>query len=85
VDDRPLPSPQGRPEAERVLTVAPHFKLVFLAVLCLTVISLITSIALTIAYDPHPSDEIKRLIDTCSTTWKMGFGAIVGLLGGKAL
>src|SRR6266516_4370055 len=72
MEDVPPPF-QERSGAERLLTITPNFKLVFLAVLCLTIISLIASIALAIAYDPQPSDEMKRLIDTCSTTWKMGF------------
>ena len=25
------------------------------------------------------------VVETCDTTWKMGFGAILGLLGGKNL
>ena len=33
----------------------------------------------------RPSAEAKRLGETCSTTYKLGFGAIVGLIGGKAL
>ena len=34
---------------------------------------------------PNQSEEIKRLSETCSTTWKLDFGAIVGLVGGVAL
>jgi hypothetical protein len=32
-----------------------------------------------------PSDLAKTLFETTSTTWKMGFGAILGLIGGKAI
>jgi hypothetical protein len=56
---------------------------VFLTVLLLTLVSLGVSVYLAIR--PDPSEEVKRLIETCSTTWKLGFGAIVGLIGGKAL
>jgi uncharacterized membrane protein YczE len=69
----------------KLTTLTPAFKLVFCSVLGLTVLSLGVSVYLAIAYSPAPSEEIKRLIETCSTTWKMGFGAIVGLIGGKAL
>ena len=69
----------------KLVTLTPAFKLVFCSVLGLTVLSLRVSVYLAIAYSPTPSEEIKRLIETCSTTWKMGFGAIVGLISGKAL
>ena len=67
-------------------TTAPTawFRMVFLSVLGLTVLSLLTSAALATMVS-EPSEEVKRLIETCSTTWKLGFGAIVGLIGGKTL
>ena len=65
------------------LTLTPAFKKVFNAVLGLTILSLGVSLAL--ALWPSQSDDVKRLIETCSTTFKMGFGAVVGLIGGKAL
>ena len=60
------------------------FLVVFLSVLGLTVLSLVLGTFLATAV-VQPSEEIKRLIETCSTTWKLGFGAIVGLIGGRAL
>jgi hypothetical protein len=30
------------------------------------------------------SEQVKVAAETCSTTYKMGFGAIVGLIGGRA-
>lgn len=65
------------------LNLTPAFKLVFLTVTVLTVFSLAVSIY--VASKDNPSDLAKALFDTCSTTWKMGFGAIIGLVGGKAL
>jgi hypothetical protein len=74
-------SPDPPPVASVNLT--PAFKLVFITVVCLSILSLVASIALVL-YGPRTEDA-KRLIETCSTTWKLGFGAVVGLIGGKAL
>jgi hypothetical protein len=65
------------------LTLTPAFKKVFNTVLGLTILSL--GVSLVLALWPGQSDDVKRLIETCSTTFKMGFGAVVGLIGGKAL
>ncbi len=73
--DPPAPSPT---------TLSPGFKLVFLSVLTLPLLSLAVVIFLAISQH-DPSEQVKGLIETCSTTFKMGFGAIVGLIGGKAL
>jgi len=64
------------------LDVARIFKLIFLSVMSLTVLSLAVNVYLLFSF-PTPSEEAKRLIETCSTTWKLGFGAILGLIGGK--
>lgn len=58
------------------------FKWVFLAVVVLTILSLLVSIIL--AMFGTGSSLQTSLFETCTTTWKMGFGAIVGLIGGKA-
>ena len=43
-------------------------------------------ICVYLAPQATPDNEaIKSLIDTFSTTWKIGCGAFFGLLGGKAL
>jgi hypothetical protein len=65
-------------------TLTPFFKLVFLTLASLTFLSAILNVSVALMVD-NPSDEVKSLIETCSTTWKMGFGAIVGLIGGKAI
>lgn len=61
-----------------------RFKLVSGCVMALTLISLGVSIALAV-FVQNQSHEVKQLIETCSTTFKLGFGAVVGLVGGKAL
>lgn len=66
------------------LDVTPTFKLIFLSVLSLTILSLIVTIVLAV-FVKSPSPAVQGTIETCSTTYKMGFGAIVGLIGGKAL
>ncbi len=67
-----------------LVILRPTVKLVFLSVLALTILSLAVSISLAVMF-PSPSDQIRGLIEMCSTTYKMGFGAVVGLIGGKAI
>jgi hypothetical protein len=62
----------------------PTFKLVFLSVLGLTVLSLVLHVVLVVTLK-QPNDQAKLLIETCSTLTKTGFGAMVGLVGGKVL
>ncbi|HEV7711816.1 MAG TPA: hypothetical protein VGP16_26750 [Asanoa sp.] len=71
-------------EGVELTRVTPAFKLVFLTVLGLTVIAFATNVILVIALK-EPNEQAKTLIDTCSTITKAGFGAIVGLIGGKAV
>ena len=33
----------------------------------------------------NPNDETRHLVKTFAETWKMGFAAMLGLIGGKAL
>ncbi len=68
------------PARDRVTTI--KFSAVLVSVMSLTLVSLTVSVLMAVAY-PDPSDEVRRIIETCSTTWKLGFGAIVGLLGGR--
>jgi hypothetical protein len=42
----------------------------------LTAISLGASLYLSVQF-PHPSEHVGRLIETCSTTWKIGFGTFI--------
>lgn len=58
------------------------FKLVFLTVVVLTVASLCVWVAALIRFET-PNEQVKALMETMSTTWKMGFGAIIGLIAGK--
>ena len=63
------------------LTLGPYFKLIFFTVTILTVLSLGVVVGVVIA--GSDSDASKNLLESCSTTFKMGFGAIIGLIGGK--
>ncbi len=63
------------------ITLTPAFKLVFFTVLGLTILSL--GVSLTLVILPNPSEEAKRLGETCSTIFKLGCGTIFGLIGGR--
>ena len=72
----PPPSPTPTP-------VSQYFKLVFFTVLLLTIFSAVMSVyLLDIA---KTSEEAKGLVKVFSSAFQLGIGAIVGLLGGKAL
>ncbi|MBW4658654.1 MAG: hypothetical protein KME15_08270 [Drouetiella hepatica Uher 2000/2452] len=67
------------------VSIGPIFKLAFLSALALTIVSLLIVTAIAIfSSNRELSEYQKQLFETCSTTWKMGFGAILGLIGGKA-
>lgn len=77
------PSNKDR-RAPIIKELTPAFRMTFLSVLALTVLSLLASLII-IRYFPEPSEETKRVLEACLFTWKMGFGAILGLIGGKAM
>ncbi|MFF8322006.1 MULTISPECIES: hypothetical protein [Streptomyces] len=74
-------APIGTPA---VTTVSAHFKLVFIGVMVITVFTLAASLYIGIFLE-NPTDAAKSAMDTCSTLANLGFGAMVGLLGGKAV
>lgn len=59
-----------------------HFRLVFVSVLALTILALALNVVLTVFCES--TAEVRAAADSCSTTYKLGFGTIVGLVGGKA-
>jgi hypothetical protein len=55
--------------------------LLFCTVVVLTVLALILNILLALV--GGNSEEVRTAADACSTTYKMGFGAIVALISGR--
>lgn len=79
----PLPIDTIEIPGEKTLTIAPAFKLVLWIVVGLSLLSFLASILLAVF--ATPTDQTSNLIETGSTIFKMGCGAIIGLLGGKVL
>ena len=70
--------------ATPVATVSPTFKLVFWAVLLLTVLFALLAVIIAF-FAPQPLTSTQQAVfETFNLMWKVGFGAIVGLIGGKA-
>lgn len=66
-------------------TVTPgsgHFRTIFWAVFALTVALLATRVGVAIFVE-HPSDSLREAMSTCNQLATAGFGAILGLIGGK--
>jgi hypothetical protein len=70
--------------APAVTTVTAHFKLVFICVTVITLLTLLASLYIGIFVE-KPTEAAKSAMETCSTLANLGFGAMVGLLGGKAV
>lgn len=64
------------------MNVTPAFQQVFFTVLFLTLLS--GGVSCWTAAQPNPSPQQNRIFENAMTTWQIGVGAIVGLLGGKA-
>jgi hypothetical protein len=60
----------------------PAFQQVFFTVLSITILS--GGVACWMASQSKLSPEQNRIFENAMTTWQIGVGAIVGLLGGKA-
>ena len=60
-----------------------RFQLIFTTVVALTVLALLLDVLLALL--GGDSDQVRAAAETCATTYKMGFGAIVALLGSRAL
>jgi len=64
--------------------VTPLFKFVFGTVVGFAFLCVAMSV-FVVVHPPAPSPSATELANTCSTCFKMGFGAVVGLLGGQKL
>ncbi|WP_149548452.1 hypothetical protein [Streptomyces marokkonensis] len=64
-------------------TVTPVFKYAFLGILAVTMPALAVYILLVVLQD-HPSEGTKDVLELCNWIVKSGFGALLGLIGGKA-
>jgi hypothetical protein len=61
------------------------FKTVFWVVVAMSGASLVAALYLAQLPPERHTDTLRGLVTTCDTTWKTGFGGVLGLLGGKRL
>jgi hypothetical protein len=73
--------PESPSRVIKVTDITPRFKLVFATVLAITILCLLLNLVIVLAAPSGASAA--SFADTCSTAFKLGFGAIVGLVGGK--
>lgn len=64
--------------------VPPLFKLVIFVVVALTAAAGAAHIVMALIW-MEPTEMQRSAFETMETSWKIGFGALVGLLGGKAI
>ena len=72
------------------LVITANFKLVFLAVLGLTLLCLVITIWLAVINSSNMTmaqvpEMQRRIFESCSIGWQSGFGAMLGLIGGKLI
>lgn len=76
-------TPPPAEKSTKKFLLDPGFNYSLVCVVGFTLLAWATSVALAVFV--NPSDVVKSLIETFSTTYKMGIGALVGLVGGKRL
>ncbi|MEK6709333.1 MAG: hypothetical protein AABZ64_02020 [Nitrospinota bacterium] len=79
----PPPHPQNESEAVTFDNTY-LFKWVFFAVTGFTLLAFIVSVSLAVYFD-NPSPGVGKVIDRTWETFWLGFGALIGLIGGKSL
>jgi hypothetical protein len=78
----------AKPGTVLTVTLSPAFLLVFKSVLALTLICLVLGcclVGLAVHSGRTLTPQETGLLDLFTSTFKLGFGAILGLLGGKTL
>ena len=68
---------------KKSISIEPKYKWSLIGTLSLTLLSF--AVLVVLSSQAEMNSQQADFFQTCSTTWKMGFGAIIGLLGGKAL
>jgi hypothetical protein len=79
---QPVQNRSAEAPAARSLELSPWFKIALACAMGLTVSTLGVSLSLLVFLEAF-TPEAKLLFNTMMATWKVGFGAIVGLVGGK--
>ena len=74
-----MPRSSARPD------VPVSFKTVFWVVVTMTAGSMLLNTGLAVFPPQAESEALKKVVEACDWTWKAGFGAILGMLGGKHL
>ena len=72
-------------KSDKLPTISPQFKLVFLTAAGGTLLFIILCVVLTFAAGKEPPPLFERVIVSLFDLAKIGFGAVVGLLGGKTM
>lgn len=65
-----------------VAAVSSHFKMVFISVCVFTGALFVANMLLSI-FVSNPNENLTRFISVTATLMQAGFGAIIGLIGGK--
>ena len=73
---------QTNTQPPRTVSMSGNFLIVFKVAVVFTLIFLFICVVLSFQGQLNP--EQTKLFETCETMMKMGFGAIIGLVGGKA-
>lgn len=81
--EKDLRQDQEKSVVENLIAVPPLFKLVFLSVLGITLLSGFGAGGIAFASDEALTTNQQTVFEAANFVWKMGVGAIFGLLGGK--
>jgi hypothetical protein len=71
------------PKQKEPTEVPTYFKMLVAAVFILTIIAGIVCVIMSV-FAPNPTPSEQSTLEMMQTTWKMGFGGFLGLIGGKA-